>query len=326
MAVIDIKYSRLLKNILDKGEVIFDKTRNINLIQIPSYTLDLVESISTPFITTKKLFLDSVLSELEMFLKGETNVGFLLGKKCNIWNKDAYAYYKRICKKNNVKHILDYKSFLDTAEYDYIFGSDTNKTLPVDYTIGDLGPIYGAQWSKNDQLAVLIENIKNRNFNRRLIVDSWNTEELGDMALPPCHWAFEAIQHKDGFILKWHQRSVDTFLGLPFNIASYYILGKLISEITDINFYGLIGDLSNVHIYENHISSVITQLQRSEYNYNNRDIEIDFGLTIKNIIKSINNNNISLAGALKFLNTSRTRIEGYRSYPAIRAEMISPIE
>lgn len=325
MATIDLKYNKLLTEILEKGEKIYDPKRDLNTIQIPSYELNLVGDLGIPIITTKKIFTKSILAELEMFVKGITNISFLLDKKCNIWNKDAYAYYLRKCdeEEDGVKILFKYPFFINAIKNKYS-AKRMEPFLPKNYNLGDLGPIYGAQWNKNDQLLTCIHSLKLRKFDRRLIINAWDSEDIKDMALPPCHWAFEFIQHKDGFILKWHQRSVDTFLGLPFNITSYAILGILIGAIAELPFYGLIGDLSNVHIYENHFEQVQEQLNNNAYYYSNRNVALKIPFHEQRLINQYRMGLMPLKTLLLNLSISNMEIMNYESYGPIKAEMIAP--
>lgn len=320
MSVIDYKYHNLLKEILNKGYETYDKSRGLKTSQLSHYTLDLRDSLSVPILTTKKVFHKSVLTELLFFLRGETNIKYLLDRDCNIWNKDAYSYYIKLCKEQKITTMLGFKSFIESitaSQPTYMI------TLPKGYKLGDLGPVYGNQWHRKNQLDNCIKSIMNGNFNRRLLVNGWNVEELDQMVLPPCHWAYEFIQEKDGFILKWHQRSVDTFLGLPFNIFSFYSLGKLVSWITGIPFYGLIGDLSNVHIYENHFDQVKEQLLRDPFKHSTRSIKYLFNAKIYSNFLKYRSGNIDLTSLINSIEPTEISLINYESYPAIKAEMVA---
>jgi thymidylate synthase len=239
----------ILKDILDKGYWYTDKKRNVKCKQISSYTFTHDFKDGFPAITTKKLFWKGVVGELLWFLKGDTNIKYLVDNGINIWNKDAYNYYLKQYNLNNWQH-----NKLTLAEFIENIKKDNLKISGVTfYKLGDLGRIYGAQWrdwvgikhwedthpTYVDQISNLIKNLKEQPMSRRHIVTAWNPAELDDMALPPCHWSFEILVEplKDkcdcseseaidcgkpqavgkcqqyGFTLKWHQRSVDSFLG-----------------------------------------------------------------------------------------------------------------
>jgi thymidylate synthase len=245
MAKIDIAYHKLLQEIKQKGFKYEDPNRkNVYRYQIPNYQIQHNFSDGFPAITTKKLYWKGIVGELLWFLKGDTNIKYLLDNNINIWNKDAYNYY---CK--NVRNPLSFEIWLDNI-----------KSHNLHETSGDLGKVYGAQWrnwkSYNqgfdeaqrkfgdekqglDQFSNLIKGLKETPMGTKHIVTAWNPAELDEMALPPCHWSFEILveplsvldqtlfvkdnskkgwtvkakRPKYQFTLKWHQRSVDTFLG-----------------------------------------------------------------------------------------------------------------
>jgi len=175
-----------------------------------------------PIVTTKKIHFKSVVTELLWFLKGGTDTKYLHEHGVTIWDEWA-----------------------DETGY--------------------LGPVYGHQWRnlKVDQIKYLIRELKTNPQSRRLLVNSWNVEQLHEMALPPCHYAFECyVRDRIWLDLKWHQRSVDVMLGLPFNISSYAILLTLLAKEVNLRPGKLIADLGNCHIYENHIEGASEQLCR----------------------------------------------------------------
>lgn len=324
MAIVDLKYNELLKKILTEGEKVFDSSREMHTIQIPSYELNLVDLQNIPVLTTKKINTKSVLAELEMFVKGITNIKFLRVRNCHIWDKDAYQYYLRLCKRDDIKLVFKEDFFFRAVDNNFSQGR-MEKYLPKGYQLGDLGPIYGAQWNENDQLLNCIHRLRLKQFDRRLIVNAWNPKDLPDMALPPCHWSYEFLQYKDGFILKWHQRSVDTFLGLPFNITSYFVLGRIISMLVALPFYGTIGDLSNIHIYENHFDQVQELLSRDPNEYTNRDIRLTLKTYEATTLRNYQMGLMSLKTTLLNLGISNMEIQGYKSHPYIKAEMVAPL-
>ena len=244
-----------------------------------------------PLLTTKKLHWNSIVTELLWFLRGETNIKFLLDYDCNIWNGDAYKRYERA----NTWELQDtppMNEFIKRIKEDETFRK----------TWGELGPIYGKQWrdwNGIDQIHNLITQLKTNPDSRRLMVNAWNVGELDQMVLPPCHYGFQLYtrelseserfnwygnkidshMHHDHIVqemnqenvptkaisLMWNQRSVDTFLGLPFNIASYGLLLEIIAKEVNMVPDELIGNLGDVHLYSNHVEQAKEQIGRTPY-------------------------------------------------------------
>lgn len=222
-----------------------------------------------PLLTTKKMAHKTMMTELKWFLKGDTNIKYLVDNGCNIWNGDAY---KRYCDKlethyNEGGDIATQEQFIrmikDDPEWARIWG--------------ELGPIYGKQWRGwfmyndrvdpvfIDQIAQLVRDLKTNPNSRRHIVSAWNVGDLGEMTLPPCHYGFQCYVANGKLSLMWNQRSVDTFLGLPFNIASYATLLLLLCEETGYEAGELIANLGDVHLYKNHIEQAKEQITREQY-------------------------------------------------------------
>ena len=235
----------------------------------------------------------TMMTELKWFLKGDTNIKYLVDNGCNIWNGDAYKNYR------NKFEPTPYQFTPDTME-EFLNKIKTDDEFAKKW--GDLGPIYGKQWRgwktntvSIDQIQDLISELKTNPDSRRLMVNAWNVGELDNMTLPPCHYGFQVYtrvlglderidymnngkifkssdyfhEHLDSMgipkrslSLMWSQRSVDTFLGLPFNIASYGMLLSLLSEEVGMIPGELIGNLGDVHLYSNHIEQAKTQLGR----------------------------------------------------------------
>ena len=334
MAKIDKKYHVLLRKILKKGFRYEDPNRKGTYrIQIPNHTFKHNFEYGFPAITTKKLYWKGVVGELLWFLRGDTNIKYLVDNGINIWNKDAYNYY---CQKYDIDKSFTIDYFIDCIKKGKKFKSD-------------LGRVYGAQWRDFnrpysikglDQISNLIKGLKENPMGTRHIVTAWNPAELNDMALPPCHWSFEILveplsvskqplfkkdnsekgwtvnenRPKYQFTLKWHQRSVDTFLGLPFNIASYALLAQIIGKLTNMRPKGIIGDLSNVHIYEPHLEAVKEQLSRDVDKYQSPIFKC---FVEPNVKEDITNEFLDL------LKISDFELEGYESYPRIPAEMLA---
>jgi thymidylate synthase len=259
-----------------------------------------------PLLTTKKMHWQSIVVELLWFLRGDTNIKFLLDYNCNIWNGDAYKRYERA----NTWELQDtppMNEFVKRIKEDETFRK----------TWGELGPIYGKQWRNwvydkdmdygtersIDQIQNLIDELKTNPDSRRLMVNAWNVGELDRMVLPPCHYGFQIytrelsinerldlayktystfepsdfhkVDHKEidklypvpkrAISLMWNQRSVDTFLGLPFNIASYGLLLEIIAREVNMVPDELIGNLGDTHLYLNHIEQAKEQITRTPY-------------------------------------------------------------
>jgi thymidylate synthase len=219
-----------------------------------------------PLLTTKKMAIKTMMTELKWFLKGDTNIKYLVDNGCNIWNGDAYKNYEKYAMANSYGvDILSMEEFIDEIK--------TNDEFAKKW--GELGPIYGRQWRNwndgydlpipIDQIEELIVGLKSNPNSRRHIVSAWNVGDMDKMVLPPCHYGFQCYVADGKLSLMWNQRSVDTFLGLPFNIASYGTLLLLLCEETGYQPGMLIGNLGDIHIYNNHIEQVKEQLQRSSF-------------------------------------------------------------
>lgn len=222
-----------------------------------------------PLITTKKMAVKTMMTELRWFLKGDTNIRYLVENGCNIWNGDAYKKYCKTLEEhyNGGGDIATQAEFVRMIKEDREFADHW----------GELGPIYGKQWrgwfayNKQvdpvfvDQIRELIKQIKLNPNSRRLMVSAWNVGDLGEMTLPPCHYGFQCYVSGGKLSLMWNQRSVDTFLGLPFNIASYATLLLLLCEETGYEAGELIANLGDVHLYKNHIEQATEQISREAY-------------------------------------------------------------
>ena len=276
---LDKKYQSLLQDILDNGVNKGDRT-GTGTISVFGRQIRHKMSEGFPLLTTKKMAIKTMMTELKWFLKGDTNIKYLIDNGCNIWNGDAY--------KNFLKHSVPHDR-QETLE-DFIERIKTDNEFAAEW--GELGPIYGKQWRdwdgrqerdgsydmSLDQIANLIFQLKRNPDSRRLMVSAWNVSELHEMALPPCHYGFQVYTRKTtrqekivnpgkyrAISLMWNQRSVDTFLGLPFNIASYAALLCLIAEEVNMVPDQLIGNLGDVHLYKNHQDQAREQLTREIY-------------------------------------------------------------
>ena len=289
---IDERYQELLQTILDFGKDKKDRT-GTGTKSIFGYTIRWDMSQGFPLLTTKKMPMKTIATELKWFLKGDTNIKYLVDNGCNIWNGDAYKRYADIECNLPHDHSLSQKEFIDNIKISDKFAKKW----------GELGPIYGKQWrdwdeTGEDQILNLITGLKENPDSRRLMVNAWNVGELDQMTLPPCHYGFQMYTKELSFherwalysdkpydgnglgmintldfmddneiptrsiSLMWNQRSVDTFLGLPFNIASYALLLKLIAHEVNMVPDQLIGNLGDVHLYKNHIEQAKEQIER----------------------------------------------------------------
>lgn len=219
-------YLNLLQHILDKGADKTDRT-GTGTRSVFGYQLRYDLSEGFPLVTTKKVHLKSIIYELLWFLKGDTNIKYLKDNGVSIWDEWA----------------------------------DEN---------GDLGPVYGAQWRSwkgadgkiIDQISDVIHQIKNNPDSRRLIVSAWNTAEIPNMALAPCHALFQFYVADGKLSCQLYQRSADVFLGVPFNIASYALLTMMIAQVCELQLGDFVHSFGDVHIYNNHFDQVKLQLSR----------------------------------------------------------------
>lgn len=262
------QYLELLGDIKENGEDKSDRTgtgtRSVFGRQV---RYDLAEGF--PAVTTKKLYFNSVVHELIWFLKGTGNIEYLAQNNVHIWDEWPYKAY---LEKNNMEvpeingeQWQDgMKQFIGKIATDHAFAEEW----------GDLGPVYGVQWrhwndgqgGEIDQIAQSIDTIKNNPDSRRNIVSAWNPAEIDEIVqtggLPPCHTMFQFYVRGEKLDLQLYQRSADTFLGVPFNIASYALLLSMVAQVTDKQPGEFVHTLADAHIYNNHFDQVEEQLSR----------------------------------------------------------------
>ena len=342
---IDKQYQALLQDILENGVTKKDRT-GTGTISVFGRQIRHKMSDGFPLITTKKMYFKGIVTELIWFLRGDTNIKYLVDNNCHIWDGDAYMRYV-----NSPEVKIPY------SKDDFITKIKTDKEWENEW--GELGSIYGKQWRSwkinlldpktwdlvppIDQIANLINDLKTNPDSRRLMVSAWNVGELDSMVLPPCHYGFQVYTReltweervryyettlgrlhfippspdaldarnmpKRAISLMWNQRSVDTPLGLPFNIASYglllTILGKMVNMVPD----ELIGNLGDTHIYLNQVDGVKEQLTREAYPL--PTLKINSG-----------NENWHLLELDEVLNTLDPditfKVENYQSHPTIK--------
>jgi thymidylate synthase len=277
MNQLDKDYQDLLKDIMTNGVEKDDRT-GTGTISVFGRQIRHDMSEGFPLLTTKKMAVKTMMTELKWFLKGDTNIKYLVDNGCNIWNGDAYKRYK------------EDKGTLGMGPKSFIQKIKTQDRFAEMW--GELGPIYGAQWREwktesiikttlkdplsgedtyvngtkyIDQIQNLINDLKTNPDSRRLMVSAWNVGELDKVVLPPCHYGFQCYVSEGKLSLMWNQRSVDTFLGLPFNIASYGTLLLLLCEETGYQPGELVGNLGDTHLYKNHIDQANEQCGRQSY-------------------------------------------------------------
>jgi len=284
MNSLDLRYQKILQDILLEGKEKGDRT-GTGTISVFGKQIRHDMSEGFPLLTTKKMAIKTMMTELKWFLKGDTNIKYLVDNGCNIWNGDAYKNY---CKSaggvkepdytihiddpnNNCTRLMTQKEFIDRIKDDDVFAEEW----------GELGPIYGKQWRSwspvageinkggKDQIKELIKNLKENPDSRRLMVSAWNVGELSEMTLPPCHYGFQMYTrelHGQRYLsLMWNQRSCDVFLGIPFNISSYGALLCLIAEEIGMIPDQLIGNLGDTHLYSNHLDQAKEQIERTSF-------------------------------------------------------------
>jgi len=336
---IETQYLHLLEDILEKGVEKKDRT-GTGTLSIFGRQIRHNMKDGFPLLTTKKMAWKTMVTELLWFLRGDTNIKYLVDNNCHIWDGDAY---KRYVNSPEVK--------IPYSKGDFINKIKTDKEWEEKW--GELGPIYGAQWRNwlnipgelnkggTDQIANLISELKTNPDSRRLMVNAWNVGELDQMVLPPCHYGFQVYtrelcngERRDWVIknrsqqmpkffdrlgwegnvaevlekfnaptraisLMWNQRSVDTFLGLPFNIASYGLLLEIIAKEVNMVPDELIGNLGDTHLYLNHIEQAKEQISREPFELPTLKIEHSSLDPVELVYK----------------------IENYQSHPTIKAPL-----
>ena len=370
MNKLDITYTELLQDILDNGITKQDRT-GTGTISVFGRQIRHKMSEGFPLLTTKKMPFKAIVTELLWFLRGDTNIKYLVDNGCNIWNGDAYKNYLKWFDEQ-CKLFKDHGIVREPwTKEQYI---EQIKLGNVDADLSELGPIYGKQWRKwpsirrigienggmihkaypdygdIDQIQNLINDLKTNPDSRRLMVNAWNVGELDQMVLPPCHYGFQVYTRELSYnereqlalsyplikelcdmngpmtpkgwddyniptraiSLMWNQRSVDTFLGLPFNIASYGLLLEIIAREVNMVPDELIGNLGDVHLYSNHIEQAKEQLKREPYHLPTlKHMKTD------EFYKALSEN----TSLFTHLEPIDFQIENYQSHPAIKAPL-----
>jgi len=255
MNKLDNDYQDLLKEVLNRG---VDKTDRTGTGTKSLFGKQIRHDMSDgfPILTTKKVAWKTMVTELKWFLRGDTNIKYLVDNGCNIWNGDAYKRYYKLQVPHD--HFETQKEYIELIK--------TNDKFAAKW--GELGPIYGKQWrdiNGIDQLENLITGLISNPDGRRHLVDSWNPEQLNLMTLPPCHYSFQCYVNNGKLSLMWNQRSADLFLGVPFNISSYGLLLHLLCKETRLEPGELIGSFGDIHLYKNHIDQSQEQIDRYSF-------------------------------------------------------------
>ena len=339
---LDKTYQQLLSDIIEFGVEKEDRTGTGTISEF-GYQFRHKMSEGFPLLTTKKMHWNSIVTELLWFLRGDTNIKFLLDYDCHIWDGDAYKNYA-------------WKTSLDPdyqlTKEEFIKKIKTDEEFAKQW--GNLGPIYGNQWrswktNKNvvighngthnefgtvviDQIQNLINELKTNPDSRRLMVNAWNVGQLEDMVLPPCHYGFQLYTRKTtreekivnpgkyrAISLMWNQRSVDTFLGLPFNIASYGLLLEIIAKEVNMIPDELIGNLGDVHLYKNHIEQAKEQISRTSFDLPTIEITERNWYMHEKVKEHLGEK--TLDEKLKSYRPDCFELIGYQSHPKIKAPL-----
>lgn len=247
------QYLDLIDYVLAHGESKMDRTKT-GTTSTFGYQMRFDMRQGFPLLTTKKVHFKSVLVELLWFLKGDTNIKYLVDNNVRIWNEWPYKTYQS---HPNYQQET-FEEFVEKIKSDASFAKKH----------GDLGPVYGKQWrdfNGVDQLHKVIQAIKDKPDSRRHIISAWNPAEVDEMALPPCHtlMQFYVSQDNTKLSLQLYQRSADVFLGVPFNIASYALLLLIVADVCDLQPKEFVHSFGDVHIYNDHLTQIHTQRSRT---------------------------------------------------------------
>ena len=248
------QYLDLCRKVLEEGYRKEDRT-NTGTVSLFGAQMRFNLNEGFPLLTTKRVHLKSVIYELLWFIKGDTNIKYLVDHDVRIWNEWPYEIYTKS---------PEYKG--ETIE-EFVEKIKTDDEFAKKH--GDLGPVYGKQWRSFgidkyhvDQLKNVIDQIKTNPTSRRLIVCAWNPLEVDQMALPPCHSLFQFYVNDGKLSCMLYQRSADIFLGVPFNIASYALLTMMVAKVCNLELGDFVHTLGDAHIYSNHFEQINKQLAR----------------------------------------------------------------
>ncbi|MCL5784803.1 MAG: thymidylate synthase [Patescibacteria group bacterium] len=307
----EYQYLDLLKDIMKNGsdKPVFNNP-GVSIKSVFGRQMRFDLSKGFPLLTTKKVFLRGIIEELLWFLQGDSNIKYLVDRDVHIWDEWAYRKYKIQNAKVKSQKLLTQEEFIAKI-----------KELPKDHPFvkkwGDLGNVYGVQWRKwktsdgriIDQLGWVIKELKTTPFRKSILVSAWNPEFIYEMALPgksmalpPCHTLYQFNTTDDRLSLQLYQRSADSFLGVPFNIASYALFTMMMAQVVGLKPGEFVHTFGDVHIYSNHIAQVKEQLKRKP-----RPFPV---MKINPKIKNIDDFKIE-----------DFTVEGYDPYPPIKGEV-----
>lgn len=265
---VDREYLKLLEHIMEHGATKTDRT-GTGTKSVFGYQMRFDLSQGFPLLTTKKVPIKSIIHELLWFMRGDTNLKYLADNNVHIWDEWPYKAYLQ---RNNLPIPEINGEEWKSGMAEFVEKIKTDENFAKEY--GNLGPIYGYQWRNwptpsgghVDQLKQVIETLKKSPDSRRIIVSAWNVADIEEMAkagLPPCHCLFQFYVADGKLSCQLYQRSCDTFLGVPFNIASYALLTMIIAQITGLQAGEFVWTGGDTHLYLNHLEQVKTQLARA---------------------------------------------------------------
>jgi thymidylate synthase len=255
-----------MRRIRDQGVKKEDRT-GTGTLSIFGHQMRFDLSAGFPLVTTKKVHLKSILHELLWFIRGDTNIRYLVENGVGIWNDWPYQNWLR--QSGQDKALPMYSDQWRAGMKEFVERVKTDGQFAEEF--GDLGPVYGKQWRNFggvDQLGQLMDDIRQNPDSRRLIVSAWNPQDLPVMVksgLPPCHSLFQFYVAEGRLSCQLYQRSADVFLGVPFNIASYAALTMMIAQVADLELGDFVHTFGDAHLYLNHMDQVEEQLSRSSF-------------------------------------------------------------
>lgn len=294
----DYDYLALLDKVIHNGAERCSRAGEVLSDFCNTLSFDLKSGL--PALTSKKMYSRGCINELLWFLRGESNIQFLVEHNTHIWDADAYRFYKQ-----NVDNPVSLEEFLDNVKTGNVYAFTKNG---IKYNFGDLGPVYGKQWrswNSIDQIKNIINLIRTDPYSRRIMLNAWNVSDIDKMALPPCHYGCQfyvkIIDNVKYLSCTFNMRSVDVCLGLPYDILSYAILTHIIANLTGCKVDKLNCFLGDTHVYKNQLNSVYKQLTRNPYTFDLPSIELKDITNIDNLsIDNIIINNYNSFNGIKY--------------------------